>query len=729
MSSAPFCGVSDPSDGDQTYDPFSEITTPEDMLRHARYFDDITIMSAYNRKVTSSLVYEPDVNEFIATWPAVDGVLEHYADRFYDEGGMERLGVAPLMPSDLAEDFPQFFPLFSESVNSVVYADPFPTVVHKDQGAEISLNCAIITEMNAHVPALPVTANILVLCAGNGEDACRLTYTKAGRVPHTDFVGASDFHPRAKLALNQFAGHRTTPCYLEDLPDGWLGTYDLILCHHGVHHLTRTTKGVAAFVNLLSNHLAVGGMFVGDFINIVGAKYTSEVISNVGSSVRLLNHDASSTPSFIEGKMTVRAGGATWTDAVLSYTRLANMIPGHLRFDICTGRDLYAAGRTSINGNPLVLPAHLKYAKSRSEAQMVSVLEVYRVPHTSLSSSSSVFQRFPENYEPAAWSLVTKALESSVSTALSFTVLKGTLAGPRDLYFMINESHLYSEKMDGIHARVVLRGSGAYALLDTGEVYYAGGINRGQNAFDVELSCEAIASPDGLRFVVNEPIRLGPYTPRCFATRLRAWMDVYREYPSISRVLVQKPWYEAYPALEADEGGWEGIVVMSPSTLPPWAKSHPFAARARYVKRVVTVDNLIGNKVFEVELDTGKAVRPRPDKAEGNSPKEVEKLKEAIPWRAVATIMTAPTNWDVPGVLSVLRWFQGGFKGPNPSPSASLTLLRRKWEGLPSFALAAGLAHVWGEVLSNPLMLARDLVPRYSAPHQFVPDDGVYCEL
>jgi len=532
--------------------------------------------------------------------------LHHGLHNPYDEYGVQYDDEPLLTEKDLNFPLP-LINLTNDYLNmpfDLVEGDRIPSDTIK------ALNAHHVTALNIHKADIPRGADICVLATGNGEDFNRLVTDGISDLSTITSVGTTDLNARATRSLALLGGrqylHRE---FLHDAPEEiFLRQYDVILCHHGLHHIMRTDAGVRSFVRLLTC-LKPGGFFIGDKIDMMGLD-TLEKFSHLPShSVELINVDRTKG---IEGCVTLRVARRTWEDPILSDRRLLDTIPPGFAVHLLQGRGAFSGA--TLSGKPFLPPSHVRTAARRAETRVVTHIEIRR----SLTPvPPSVLPSLPASWEPAL------KLPNHVPQYFEFPVVKGKHFHPRDIPYLGDRgSTIFSEKTDGVSCRVVVGEGAAYARIETSPPrFMIASLGNRSGLPILRLHCEWVGDFP----VLLDPISLGIDTPSGFLSRLNHYNSLVRATPQLSSIIRTKEWRDA-----PDPAWDEGIVMVGVSTPPP-TRGLLYRDAARYIKRRPTIDIARGGKIVEVDAITESFVRDRPDKTSPNSARNIRDVKEAVP--------------------------------------------------------------------------------------------------
>lgn len=566
------------------------------------------------------------------------------SDRYDDEGN-EKDGVDRLFPDEIdweEDTYATGYSLMSEILDTefMVQDNPnFPNEVNK------SLNAAFIAGLDANRDRLDKSTNVLVLCAGDGEDMSRLLHSGVGSVQNVDFVGASEFNNRASMGAQMFRGKvRTHRSFLHNVEPEWFEgrEYDLILCHHGLHHILSTHMGEQAFLRLLSNNLKPSGKVLADKIDLNGLDTMDHQSSMPAHGVELLRYDMDEG---IEGMMYVRVKDKVWKDPVLSDPRLYRLLKDY-NVHILQGRSVFQG--TTLEGRPITAPASVSSAAKRSETRVITYVEIAHYPPYGpplamtprISPVPAPVKNGPVGFEERFY------VPGYVVQLFKFPIVRGKHFQPGDVTYLSDGSTMYAEKTDGSLGRMVVTEGGVWvqeATATNPRMFFANGRSR-QGYPILRLEVEIIYSGRFLdKVVLLDPISLGPQTPSGFAHRLNYFSSILLKEPWLRGMLEIKQWTTSWDSIysSAIRGGWEGIVVMQPSAPCPFLAGGRYLDLARYIKFRPTIDVLRDGGIVEVCARTEEIIRPRPDKANPNSKENIDEVKRSLLPEEVNVILSA----------------------------------------------------------------------------------------
>ncbi len=603
---------------------------------------------------------------------AMDRFVESIPNDPYDQYGIEIEGEARLMPDDLDFDSP----LGQECESMMLRLTTFPFELQNfdkvPDDSKKAMNVHYITGLNLALRHVPSHANVLILCGGNGEDATRLTHKAVPDYANLDIIGASPLRPLSKHSIKQLGARtRVRSEYLENIPpDFFLPHYDLILVHHGLHHIMKSPAGVAALQSVVSR-LSPNGLLIGDKIDIEGLDTLSGSFSYSPShGVEWVGYDRS---QFMEGSVQIRVGNKVWRDPILSDKRMYDAFPGY-NVHVLQGLGAFR-GAYNTYGDLFTPPSTIYSASKRSECRIMTYVEIRK---TMIPDSPN-----PTIHVPYIPSLQKKeALPGHVIDQMDFRVNKGKHFQVSDIPFLGGNT-LFSRKDDGISSRVIVGEGSIYVKVDTNPpTFYVGQGKTRVGSPILRLQCEYI---DG-RLVLLDPIHLGVDTPSGFYARLQYYDSMVRMSPWIGDYIERKLWSPDIPGHLAYS---EGVVMMGASCPSPF-KSEKYASTARYSKWVNTVDVIREDgDIWEVNANTNEPIRPRPDKSKPNDPNNIRAVRTAITLDQLIAIRgieydpivensdlleiaTATSIIPLPGVLMALKY-------PNrPCASMSAAWVKRQ---------------------------------------------------
>jgi hypothetical protein len=668
-------------------------------------------VSAYN--VDSHWSGQPKipVDDLFSFGSLMRKVDESTRDSYYDDEGMEEDDQPRLFVDDI--DWTNLECHEASTKLERVLDLPFEVQEASNLTPEgfVALNSHFVTGLSIAEKTLPPDFRTLIICAGNGEDLARLTHGGVARSKQIDMVGATSPHARARWVKGIFKDRiRSTSRYLHDLPPGWLAdSYDLILCHHGLHHVVSTPLGEAAFKSVLQR-LTPNGVFIGDKIDLMGLDSMVKYTTLPSHGVELLHLELDDRTS--EGTMTVRVGSKNWKDPVLSDRRMFSLPPEGFVLHALPGLGAYTG--TTLLGTPFVPPKTVAGATKRSEGRVVTYIEIRR--SGSLSQPSPLGPGAPPPPRSVAWTRVDK-FPGHALQLFNFPLDKGVHLQAQDLRFVSPDYSLFSVKSDGVSARVVVNEGCAYLM--TIEVpprmMMANGFTRTGQPI-LRLQCELL--PNGV-VELCEPIHLGPQTPRNFKGRLDYFSQIAGASTWIPQLVTVKEWsYDGIKMMKRVlELGLEGVVIMNPGAPSPM-DGPQFWGLANYVKVRPTIDVMTPGGVEEQYLD-GTIKRLRPDKKHGNSSYNIQSVRDSVPYHALmdflsmphspedeadllSTVRDLPYPANHPGMTSIIRYPMR--KHPDPLiqsrraalleeldcvlPEAKVKYQRREMEILPSITEA-----------------------------------------
>jgi len=587
--------------------------------------DEIKIGSSYGQFVKQEHKVKLPM-ESLSSW---GDYLELLSDRVtmssYDDWGNDVEGDERIMPCDIGFDTPlgeQVIGLTTEIMDIKLEVETLASMPNESLKA---LNAHYITGLSLVQAHLPPSPRVLVLCAGNGEDIPRLVRSGVTHFDQLDVVGCTPFRKKNKLATISISGKaRYTSSFVEDLPLDWFSpSYNLILCHHGLHHVMRTHAG-SERIRELCRRLTPDGIMLADKIDLLGLDTLVQWSSSPTHSVELLTVDKAHG---IEGRMSIRVGAKIWDDPILSDHRLYDNFPG-MNVHILQGRGAFTSGANSY-GQRFIPPSGVLLASKRGEVRVMTYVEVR--------------PRFMPAYIPTSPTTIAlwqaKALlPSHVIDQLNFPINHGMHFQMEDIPF-IGDTTMYAEKSNGIAAKVLIGEGAAYMCVNSNppQFYVAQGAMRVGLPM-MRLQCEWV---DG-RVILLDPIHLGMDTPSGFYARRDYYNRLLAQSPWVSALVHDKVWRFRIPMPEASE--WEGVVMMNTSCPSPFSGGK-YCHTARYAKWVTTVDiageptDLNPDGIIEVDAFTGRKIRDRPDKKTPNSKKNIADVRRSI---------------DLPGVLALL---------------------------------------------------------------------------
>jgi len=580
--------------------------------------EKIKTVSAFNRRVLESDRVVLPLGTLPSWGTAIESLMHLVSGGFYDDEGNEIEGEERLMEEDIP--FDSVPGVDSERATAGILSMGFEIEQTGDMPDDVvkALNTHIVTAVSVLQPSFPKKPKILVLCAGNGEDLNRLSYQSLVDASAIHLVGASGLTPRASFVLENVKDKlKATTEYLHNVPKGFLlPTYDIIICHHGLHHVMSTHGGEAAFLSLL-NRLSPNGRFIGDKVDLMGLDTLQKFSSLPSHSVELMHLDRSVG---IEGVMTIRVAGKTWRDPILSDRRLLDLVMSEgSPFTVHMLQGRHAFKSYTLEGYPFTPPKTVDFSSRRAETRVITYIEIARKKGVSCPVHKSFFPSF-------VWE-ERKSFSDQVSQLFEFPINRGKHFQAKDVPYLSYGYSIFSEKTNGHSARVVVGEGSAYMEVYTSPVkYYLCQLPSRHGLPLLRLQCEYL--PDG-SVVVLDPIHLGIDTPSGFQARLRHMDSIFSISPYLDEILVRKEWYPSLPFEEARAGEWEGVVIM-PSSAPSPRDGVRFESTALYSKWDPTVDVATPDGVVEVCVDSGKIVRPRPDKKVGNSEKNVAEVKASI---------------------------------------------------------------------------------------------------
>lgn len=558
----------------------------------------------------------------------------------YDEWGNEIEGMERIFPDHIQFDkVPDALPTVAKILHSEFTTTP--TGALPDDGIK-ALNAHHVTFLHHVESDLPPGSNILILCAGNHEDLNRLDYHRLCNASNIHMVGATAPNPRAQKVLDELPGRvKRTQSYLHDVPDAWFHPegYDLIICHHGINKITASTAGEVAFQSVL-NRLKETGVFAGDKIDMQGLDTLEKFSFLPSHSVELIGFDGRAG---IEGTASVRVGGVVWEDPVLSDKRLMDLVPPKFTVNIMQGRGAF--GATLLSGRVFAPPPTVATAARRAETRVVSYVEIR--PHRCFV----VPPQIPVEAPASTWG-IRDTHPAYIMDMLTFRVNRGHHFNAADIPY-VGENTIYSEKTDGLEARVLISEGGAYLV---------GGRNSSVKMFAplptrqgipiMRLQCEIVNG----RVILLDPIHLGIDTPYGFESRLRHFESIIRATPAISRIIERKVWFPHFPLDQSRR--WEGVVMMSVSAPSPMV-SEKFCDTAIFTKWRNTIDiaDPDGN-IIEVDAYTGEKVRDRPDKTRPNNSRNIAGVRASIQVQEAARIVSIPYSPQLEA-QDLPRWQSG----------------------------------------------------------------------
>jgi len=578
---------------------------------------EIDAMSAHTAKVSQDLRAKLP----LGTLPIFGNSIEKLANSIpydnYDDFGQEIDGMRRIMEDDV--DFDSV--CGEDTVRLMSELTTFSLVLEEvdkmPDDTKKAMNAHYVTGLSLVQSRLPVQANVLIICAGNGNDVARLTYRGVPNFANLDIVGASPFRPLARFATKTLTGNvRVRPEYLEKIPlSFFLQSYDLILCHHGLHHVMRSEEGVLRLRTLL-DRLTPNGLLVGDKMDLVGVDTMAQFSFMPSSGVEMCGMNRT---KYMEGAMNVRVMDKIWEDPILSDRRLYDSFKD-FNINLLQGRGAFQVGR-NIFGDKFDPPRSVLTASKSSATRCITYVEIAKrsigfIPHDIPPNPPARLQ-----YE-----LVQKKNhDSAVVDLMNFPVNKGLHLQVSDVpYVGINS--LFSEKNDGITARVVIGEGSIYVTTIEAVPRYFVGPGKTRSGLPIlRLQCEYM---EGSQFplILTDPIHLGVDCPSSFRARQNYYDAMVRASPWIAEYIHAKMWFTTLPP-EAKE--WEGIVIMGTATPSPM-QGEKYTHSARYVKWRNTVDLAYSDGIWEVDVVTKERIRPRPDKIRPNAPSNVRHVQEAL---------------------------------------------------------------------------------------------------
>jgi len=587
--------------------------------------DEIKIGSSYGQFVKQEHKIKLPM-ESLASW---GDYLELLSDRVtmssYDDWGNDVEGEERIMPCDIGFDTPlgeQVVGLTTEIMDIKLEVEVLAAMPNESLKA---LNAHYITGLNLVQSHLPPSPRVLVLCAGNGEDLPRLVRSGVTHFDQLDVVGCTPFRKKNKLATIAVSGRvRYTSSFVEDLPMEWFSpSYNLILCHHGLHHVMRTHAG-SERIRELCSRLTPDGIMIADKIDLVGLDTLVQWSSSPTHSVELLTVDKSHG---IEGRMSIRVGAKVWDDPILTDHRLYDNFPG-MNVHVLQGRGAFSSGSNSY-GQRFIPPSGVLLASKRGEVRIMTYVEVR--------------PRFMQQYIPVEPTVISlwqgKAmLPSHVVDQLNFPINHGMHFQMEDIPFL-GDTTMFSEKSNGVAAKVLIGEGAAYMCVNFNppQYYVAQGAMRVGLPM-MRLQCEWV---DG-RVILLDPIHLGVDTPSGFYARRDYYNRLLVQSPWVGALVHDKVWSFRLPMPEAS--AWEGVVMMNTSCPSPFVGGK-YCHTARYAKWVTTVDVASDptpanpDGIIEVDVYSGRKVRDRPDKKVPNSKKNIADVHRSI---------------DLPGVIALI---------------------------------------------------------------------------
>lgn len=492
-----------------------------------------------------------------------------------------------------------------------------------------ALNAHIVTGLSANADLLDHTSNVLVVCVDDAEDVNRIAHCNVDHAKTIDLVGCNTINARAteNIALGG-PEVRTTPLWLQDLPDGFLrDTYDLMVCHHGLHQLLSTPEGEVAFIKLL-HRLSPRGRLIGDKIDYAGFNSAHMPSYMPSRSVELLQYDPRAG---LEGEMRVRVRDKIWLDPVLSNFRLESLVskagPGFV-VNIHSGFGAWKA--RSLSGLSLNPPSRVRNAANSGSARVVTYVEIGRVP-----PFGPVFPLQDWTPTESRWS-IRERLPDYLVAPFAFGINKGQPLQPKDVHYMYDNNIMYSEKLNGVSGRCLIIEGTAWLLTShiPPRIYHGGAIHY-TNLPTLRIQVEVFDNP--FRVVVVEPVSGGYSMPNGFRGRLSYTQGLLSSCPQAQGLLDFKTWYSSWQDVsdKAKSMGWEGVVMMTSNCPPP---SPTFTRGARYVKFQYTYDVLLDGRIWEVRQD-GSRVRRRDDKDVPNNPEAIRWARDAVDFDAFDKFM------------------------------------------------------------------------------------------
>jgi len=547
----------------------------------------------------------------------------------YDDEGMEIEGGFRVYVEDL--DFLSS-PMHAlvDSIDKILDAD-FVLEENPDYPSQVeaALNSHIITAINASSHVLSPDSNILVLCAGNGEDLNRLVHYSVDVCKSIDMVGYSPLNPRAATNLRKSGmDYRFFTEYLHKLDLSKLRkSYDMILCHHGLHHILANAAGERAFIEVM-RRLSPKGVFIGDKIDYYSLNSLRQAQYQNANSVELISVEDKG----IEGTMKVRVRGRIWEDPILSDIRLHRVFN---RLNLESGYTMQTLaghgawqGKT-LYGHPLTPPPTVRHAAYLPESCVMTYVEIKHAPKLPppVPIVPPPGMGFVWSHEPNP--------PPGVDSFVGFHINLGQPLQPRDTHYVLYGGSLFSEKSSGFSGRVCVHGEVAWLAFRgrVGPMYYSAPTGLAFNSPTLQLQVEVIERDQAPpRVILLEPVSLGIHSPTGFLSRLDMAHGIIRGSPALSALIELKRWYESWEEVSGDAqiGRWEGVVSMMPSCPPP---RRDFTRGARFIKFEYTLDVRGPGGIFEVRRDSGETIRPRPDKDVPNNPEAIRWNMNAVDFR------------------------------------------------------------------------------------------------
>lgn len=518
-----------------------------------------------------------------------------------------------------------------------IMEDPGVYAISQEALAEAgkSLNAPFISGLVANGPEVVDGKDVLILCAGDGEDVNRLSHSAATKARSVHMVGVNTLNNRSKSSAS-YVPTIYDRRWLHNIPREELLEYDLILCHHGLHHVLATPDGEDAFEYLVNHCLRPNGIVIADKLDMIGLRGLVLPYSEHGRSIWLDSYDPTDG---IEGVMYVGVGARVWKDPVLSDRRLHNLSQRWaVKMMVVSGRGVYKTN--TLGGRPIVPPRTIQRYAERSEVRAVTYIEMRKgahmyhfVPSNPVVSTNPGLVKWEERVPP-----------DYIMAQLSFRVVKGNPVTSKALWNLSLSNSLFSYKIDGITAKVLVTSGCTWASVPDaykphGLRYYfaASGAHTGDS--NLRLQAEAFLYGEDLTMVVVDPLYLGPCQPSQFAARVDLYNQFLGENPRIASILPQKPWFKTFN--EVALLCQEGVVIMNMNTPPP---TTPELGRAcLYAKKQWTVDvKHPSGMVWEHKINPnghiGDPVRMRLDRTEGNSPEAIKYLENALPFDVVCNM-------------------------------------------------------------------------------------------
>jgi hypothetical protein len=173
--------------------------------------------------------------------------------------------------------------------------------------------------------------------------------------------------------------------------------------------------------------------------------------------------------------------------------------------------------------------------------------------------------------------------------------------------------YLMSQKMDGKSAHVIVEDKVAYVQVDDRRVC----VQEYCDFPDMVVQVEVVADGEKMCCYLIELHQYNRKYPR-------NWYHQF--FFSLPPFIYVKDYYDWNQLREVDITGWEGLVLINP-TSPIKSGLSMFSY---FLKTSNTIDLSFGGKIYEVDVDPFKIVRERPDKTHSNGFARILSVKYAM---------------------------------------------------------------------------------------------------